>query len=76
MMLKADGLDEAILGELDVTRDDVIVPVLAYSVERIIAILMERDGMDEEEAFEFFQFNIEQAYVGQTTPVYIYPHLE
>ena len=46
---------------------------MSYSLKQV---LMERDGMDEEEAFEFFQFNIEQAYVGQTTPVYIYPHLE
>ena len=33
---------------------------------------MQRDGMTEEEAVEFFDFNIECAYVGEFTPIYMY----
>jgi hypothetical protein len=32
---------------------------------------MERDGMERDEAEEFFDFNIEGAYVGPETPVFI-----
>ena len=43
-----------------------------YFVAEIIGILMERDGMSEEEALEFFDLNIEGAYVGEFTPLYMY----
>ena len=33
---------------------------------------MVRDGMTEEEATEFFDFNIECAHVGQFTPIYMW----
>jgi hypothetical protein len=32
---------------------------------------MERDGLDEEEANEFFGFNIECVYLGDFMPVYV-----
>ena len=35
-------------------------------------ILETRDGMTEEEAVEFFEFNIAGAYVGEYTPIYMY----
>jgi hypothetical protein len=54
-ILKADGLDEAILG---VGYKFGMDPVLVYDTEKILKILMERDGMDYEEAREFFDFNI------------------
>ena len=67
-MLVADGLDEAILGVAHQCGSD---PVVAYDISKIIKILMERDGMDKTEAIEFYQFNIEGAYMGNRTPYYI-----
>ena len=32
---------------------------------------MKRDGMEEEEAVEFFQFNIQGAYLGGATPAFM-----
>ena len=61
----ADGFDDCILGY---EKDGRVI----YSIEEIIATLMERDGMSEEEAIEFFDFNIEGAYVGEYTPIYMY----
>ena len=61
----ADGLDDALAG-LD-TKGRAI-----YFVNEIIGILMKRDGMTEEEATEFFDFNIAGAYVGEYTPIYMY----
>lgn len=63
--LLADGLEGAIVG-YD-TKGRVI-----YSVGNIIDILVERDDMSYEDASEHFSFNIECAYVGEHTPIYMY----
>ena len=74
-MLKADGLDDALLGQMTVDRwTDHPYEVLVYSVEKIICILMGRDGMTEEEALEYFEFNIEGSCMGKMTPFYVYPY--
>ena len=52
-----DGLDDALLGYDTKSR-------AVYSVIKIIQIFMERDGMDEETAREYFDYNVEQAYLG------------
>jgi hypothetical protein len=46
-------------------------PRVVYNRRKIIDKLMSEDGMDEEEAEEFFSFNIIGSYVGKQTPVYI-----
>ncbi len=33
---------------------------------------MERDGMDEESAMDFFCYNIEGAYMGDHTPIWVW----
>ena len=38
----------------------------------LVGGLVERDGMTPDEAIEFFNFNIECAYVGEYTPIYMY----
>lgn len=58
--------DEAILG---VAERICMEPVVAYSTPKIIEILA-RD-MTEEEAVEYFEFNILGAYVGERTPVFV-----
>jgi hypothetical protein len=60
-----DGYDEAIIGQ---TTKDVVV----YNVATIIEILMERDGMTEDEALEYFDFNIDGSYMGEHTPIFIH----
>lgn len=60
--LKADGFDDAIIGVWSEGR-------LVYSVDKVIEILMM--DMTEEEAIEFYEFNIECAYVGEQTPIFI-----
>jgi hypothetical protein len=43
-----------------------------YIKEKIIETLMEEDPtMSDEDAWEFYDFNIEGAYVGQPEPIYI-----
>lgn len=65
-LLFADGFDDAILGVAERIGTE---PVVAYSTPKIIEILS-RD-MTEDEAVEYFEFNILGAYVGERTPVFI-----
>lgn len=63
--LVADGFDAAVIGYDSKER-------VIYSVPKILGILMKRDEMSHEEAEEYFDFNVEQAYVGEKTPLYAY----
>jgi hypothetical protein len=65
-LLFADGFDDAILGVAERVGMEAVV---AYSTPKIIEILS-RD-MTEEEAVEYFEFNILGAYVGERTPVFV-----
>ena len=60
----ADGHDHAIMGYSSDGR-------VVYSADQIIGGLMNQ-GMTQEEAVEFFGFNIECAYVGEFTRIYMY----
>jgi hypothetical protein len=62
-ILLLDGLDEAFIG---LTTTDIRA---VYSVQKIIEILSK--DMSEEDACEYFSYNIECAYVGEKTPLYI-----
>ena len=61
----ADGYDNAIMGYSSDFR-------VIYSADQIMETLVDRDGMTPDEAIEFFNFNIECAYVGDYTPLYMY----
>ena len=71
-MLKADGFDEAIIGQACIWRDKGMHNVLVYDAEKMRSILMQRDNMDSDEAREFIEFNVEGAYVGVETPIYVW----
>jgi hypothetical protein len=67
-MLTADGLDEAIIGTVSsYGQEDSVL----YSLQKIIDILVERDGMTPEEALEFYNFNIIGSYVGPGMPTFL-----
>ena len=67
--LTADGFDEAYLGYT--TGQFSPGATAVYSRPKCIEVLMTRDGMTHEEAEEFFSFNVEGAYVGKFTPLYV-----
>lgn len=66
--LFCDGFDEAIIG---IAERPNLGPVVAYSVEKIIDIMMTKDGMTYEEALEYYDYNIACAWLGEYTPIYI-----
>lgn len=61
-VLVADGFDDAIIG-IDSNSMRLI-----YSVTKCIDILSKE--MDEEEAVEYFDFNVRGSYVGEKTPIW------
>lgn len=61
--LFADGFDEAILGV-----DSMSMRVI-YSVLKSLKVL-KKQGMSEDEAIEYFDFNVIGAYVGEKTPIW------
>ena len=68
--LLADNLDNALIGVYRPRWEDTDLPVAVYSVCKIISELV-KDGMDEEEALDFYDYNIVGAYMGEFTPIYI-----
>lgn len=60
--IKAEGFDDAIIG---ISTDHRVV----YSLDKIIDILMKE--MSEDDAIEYFYYNIESEYVGEKTPIYV-----
>jgi uncharacterized NAD-dependent epimerase/dehydratase family protein len=63
-ILKADGFDDAVIGiETSTMR-------LIYSESKCIDILINDQGMDEDEAREYLDFNVSCAYVGEQTPIW------
>ena len=61
----ADGFADAFLG----IGRQFGKPIAVYSRRKCIEILM-RD-MDEEQAEEYFEFNLAGAWVGESTPIYL-----
>ena len=43
-----------------------------FTFDRVIEILMDQHGMWNDEAIEFFTFNIEDDRVGELTPIWVY----
>ena len=66
--LKADGFDEAVIGV------DEIHMRLIYSVKKCIEILCQ--DMDEEDAWEYFSFNVSCSYVGEKTPIWCFDNFD
>lgn len=63
-MLFADGFDDALIG----TTKRESTTVAHYSTAKCIEILAKE--MTEEEAIEYFYFNVEGAYLGTNTPLF------
>jgi hypothetical protein len=64
-VLLADGFDDAFVG----IGRQFGRPIAVYDRSRCIDILQE--DMSEEEAEEYFQYNVELAWVGENTPIFL-----
>jgi hypothetical protein len=64
-VLLADGFDDAFVG----IGRQFGRPIAIYNRSKCIDILQE--DMSEEEAEEYFQFNVEGSWVGENTPIFL-----
>ena len=62
VFLKADGFDDAVIGIDEESYR------LIYSVSKCLEILM--IDMSEEDAYQYFNYNVSGAYVGDKTPIW------
>lgn len=68
--LLCDGFDDAFIGFSQRINE----PLTAvYSYEKMLEVLIERDGMDYDEAAEYLDFNVLGAWVGPQTPIVVMP---
>ncbi len=67
LFLNGTEFDPAIMG---VAERIGMNPVVAYDQAKVVQILCGMN-MTEEEAAEFFEFNILGAYVGDSTPIFV-----
>lgn len=69
-MLLADGFRDALIGwaKRPGDTDDIAI----YDYDKCIRILMDRDGMEYSEAVEFMDFNVEGAWMGPDTPMFMH----
>lgn len=67
-VLLCDGFDEAIIGFSQRINE----PLLAvYSYDKMVDVLIERDGLSYEDATEYIDFNVVGAWVGPQTPIIV-----
>lgn len=68
-MIRFDGLESTVVGVAVVWLENSRVSRLVYSGDEIVELLMSRDGMTQEQAIEYIDFNIEGLYAGPGTPI-------
>lgn len=66
--LLADGFEAAFIG---ISRRCGQLPLAVYDYPKGVEVLVQRDGMTEEEAVEWMEFNVVGAWVGEHTPIWL-----
>lgn len=66
-LLKMDGFNDCVIGVVIRHGQE---PILCYSYDKVIGKLM-KDGMTEDEAEEFFEYNQIGAWFGDKTPCFL-----
>jgi hypothetical protein len=66
-MLRMDGYDDCCIGVVERFGEQ---PIFCYSIRKVIRKLVGQ-GMTEEEAVEFFEFNQAGAWMGEGTPCFL-----
>jgi len=64
--LLADGLEEAFIG----IGYQFNTPIAIYSKSKAIQCFIDQ-GMDEEQAYEYYDYNVSGAHVGEQTPIFL-----
>jgi hypothetical protein len=68
--LLMDGFDKAFIGGL--RKFGQSLPIAVYDFDKVMDILMERDGLDEDDAAEHIEFNMLGGWHGEGTPCMLF----
>jgi len=68
----ADGFEDALVG----IGQQFNLYLAVYDVKKAREVLMKRDGMSEDDAQDYLEFNVLGAYVGDNTPIFLLDNLE
>lgn len=68
-LLLFDGLDNALIGHTYRKGEFIAV----YDYEKMVEIFMKEHGMSEEDAVEWIDFNVLGAWIGEQTPMIVFP---
>ena len=71
-VLKIDDYDDCVIGIGQTWHGNMLVDRLIYDGEKMLDKMVE-NGMDREGALEYMDFNILSAYVGESTPIVLWP---
>jgi hypothetical protein len=74
--LLIDDHDFALIGTCMTWHGNMLVERVIYDGPMLVEAMVEQDGMTEEEAIEYIDVNIIGAYMGDTTPIVMWPILE
>ena len=74
-LLKIDDCDDALIGSASVWQSNKRVETYIYDGNKLVEVFM-KQGMSEQDAYEWIDFNIEGAYVGPSTPIIMWRHHE
>ena len=66
-VIVADGFEDALIG----VGQQFNKAMAVYDRQKCIELLIERDGMSDEEAVEYFEYNVTGAWVGEYTPIFL-----
>ena len=62
-----DNLNDAVIGVSDDQR-------AVYDIDKMAVCLQTNQGLSEDDAYEWIDYNILGVYVGEFTPIHIYTH--
>ena len=71
-MIVIDGFNDAILGQANAWVKNERHEKLVYDGAKMIDVLVSRDGMTADEAYEFIEYNVEGSNVGDSNPIIIW----
>lgn len=74
--LLIDNYAYALIGVCLTWHGNMLVERTIYDGPKMVEGMVDEDGMTEEEAIEYIDVNIVGAYVGETTPIIMWPILE
>ena len=67
LFMEPEYFDRAIIGVVH----QFMHATVCYDIQKVIAVLMKHENLTEEEAIEYFDYNIIGSWVGEKTPSFL-----